>query len=219
MLRTGWAVTFIYLSLVGLAHGADLAHAPNVRVGDTWKYNQLDGFTNEIKFEFSRRVVGISDSEITIEQTIKGRAGYRVIIYDRFWNLIDNGTLKFEPSNGVQSFPVTIGKVLRKEYREKNIKTGVFSVCTVSGQYVGWEKVTVPAGTFDTLRLEDEIECRSTGADAAINKTAHKSWYAPSVNKYVRTESQTVRDGRVREKTGTELVEYSPARPDPGHAP
>ena len=210
MLRTACAVTFVWLSLFGLAHGTDLPDAPTVRVGDVWKYNRLDGFTNEIKFEFSRRVVGISDSEITIEQTIKGRAGYRVIIYDRFWNLIDNGTLKFEPSNGVQSFPVTIGKVLRKEYRGTVLKTGASAVCTSKGQYVGWEKVTVPAGTFDTLRLEDEIECRSTGADAAINKTAHKSWYAPSVNRIVRSESQTLRDGRVREKTCTELVGYYP---------
>ena len=114
---------------------------------------------------------------------------------------------------------MTIGKVLRKEYRGTVLKTGASAVCTSKGQYVGWEKVTVPAGTFDTLRLEEEGECRGTGADAAINKTTTKSWYAPSVNKYVRTESQTVRDGRVREKTGTELVEYSPVRPDPGHAP
>src|SRR5438128_5331887 len=197
MLRTACAVTFVWLSLFGLAHGTDLPDAPTVRVGDVWKYNRLDGFTNEVTFEFSRRVIGISDSEITVRQETKGRDGFLIVAYDRFWNLIDDGTLKFEPSNGVQSFPVTIGKVLRKEYREKNIKTGVFSVCTVSGQYVGWEKVTVPAGTFDTLRLEDEIECRSTGADAAINKTAHKSWYAPSVNRIVRSESQTLRDGRV----------------------
>ena len=211
MPRTACAVTFILLSLLGWASGADLVDRPSVHVGDTWQYRHIDGFTNEALYEYSRRVLDVSDSEITVRQETKGRDRVGILIYDRFWNLIDDGAIKYEPSNGVPHFPMTIGKVLKKEYRQKNLKTGAFSVCTVIGQYVGWEKISVPAGTFDTLRLEEQIECRSTGADVAINKTAHKSWYAPSANRIVRSESQTVRDGRVREKTGTELIEYHPA--------
>ena len=204
-------LTLLFLGVGSWAHAADLVNAPTVRVGDVWKYNRVDGFTNEVLFEYTRRVVAVSDSEITIRQETKGRDGIVIMAYDPFWNVIDDGSFKYEPSNGVQTFPAIIGKMMRKEYRVKNLRTGTFAVCRVTGQYVGWEKVAVPAGTFDALRLEDEIECRGTDAEAAINRTAHKSWYAPVVNRLVRSEEQTTRDGRVRNKQAAELVGYYPA--------
>ena len=219
MLRKAWAVTAMSLALCGLAHSSDLADAPTVRVGDIWKYRQVDGFTKEVDLEFSLRVVDITGSEITTKQEIKGRDGSKIVIYDRFWNLIDDGNVKYEPFSGLRSFPLTIGKVMRREYRGTTFKTGISIKCTVSGQYEAWENITVPAGTFETLRLEEDIECRGTGTNTATNKTIYKSWYAPSVNRFVRTESQVMSDGRVRVKKGFELVSYSPARQDPGHVP
>ncbi len=212
MRRTTCAVIIMSLGLSALASGADLPDAPSVRVGDIWHYRQLDGFTNEIQTEASHQVVNMSDSEITVRQVNKGRDSTRsIVIYDRFWNLIDNGALKYEPSAGLNTFPMTLGKVMRKDFRGTILKTGVSAACTEKGQYVGWEKTSVPAGTFDALRLDMEIECRGTGRDTYINKTMTNSWYAPSVNRIVRSESQTIRDGRVREKTALELVRYAPA--------
>jgi len=177
-----------------------------------WQYRQLDGFTQEIQGEASHQVVSISNSEITVRQVNKGREGTRsIVIYDRFWNLIDNGAMKYEPSAGLNSFPMTIGKVMRKDFRGTILKTGRSAMCTEKGQYVAWEKTSVPAGTFDALRLDIEIECRGTGMDTYLNKTITNSWYAPSINRIVRSESQTVRDGRVRERTALELVRYAPA--------
>jgi len=206
-----WVLMLLLFGVGNLAHAADVVSQPTVHVGDVWKYNRMDGFTNEVLHEYVRRVVAVSDSEITIRQETKGQEGVVIIAYDPFWNVIDDGSFKYEPSNGINSFPAIIGKVMKKEYRVKNLKTGSFAACRVSGQYVGWEKVTVPAGTFNALRLEDEIECRGTDAEAAINRTAHKSWYAPVVNRLVRMEEQTTRDGRIRNKQAAELVGYYPA--------
>jgi len=82
-------------------------------------------------------------------------------------------------------------------------------VCTKLGKYVVKETATVPAGTFDTVRLEAEEECRMTNASATIIRSLQTAWYAPGVNRWVRTTSQNVKDGRVRERISTELVEYS----------
>lgn len=196
--------------LAGVAAGAaDLADAPPVHVGDVWKYRQVDDFTGEIKFEFVHRVVDVSSSEILVKETIKSHNIDRLKVFDRFWNIVDDGTLKFEPPGGIQTFPIPIGRTLRKEYTGTVLKTGLSAVCTKLGKYVVRETVTVPAGTFDTVRLEAEEECRMTDASATIIRSLQTAWYAPGVNRWVRTTSQKLKDGRVRERISTELAEYS----------
>src|SRR5215831_2911546 len=106
---------------------------PRVNIGDQWKYQQFDDLSNEIKFEFTHRVVDISPDEIAVKEDIKGRDGSRLKVFDPFWNLIDDGVLKFDPSAGVQTFPVTLGKVLRKNYTGTVLKTGASAMCTESG--------------------------------------------------------------------------------------
>jgi len=191
------------------AGAADLADTPPVHVGDVWKYRQIDDFTGEIKFEFAHRVVDVSSSEILVKETIKSHNIDRLKVFDRFWNIVDDGTLKFEPAGGIQTFPIPIGRTLRKEYTGTVLKTGVSAVCTKLGKYVVRETVTVPAGTFNTVRLEADEECRMTDASAAIIRSLQTAWYAPGAHRWVRTTTQKLKDGRVRERISTELVEYS----------
>ena len=69
--------------------------------------------------------------------------------------------------------------------------------------------MTVPAGTFDAYRIENDIETRDTGADANITKGHIITWYSPTAQKYIRRESTTFSGGRVRSNSIDELVEYS----------
>ena len=57
------AVAFL---CVAEAAGAQ-SPAPDVHVGDSWKFRTLDGFTNETQFEATQRVVEINGREIVVE--------------------------------------------------------------------------------------------------------------------------------------------------------
>lgn len=213
MLRKILIVTLIGFSALSLAQAADLTiDKPDVKVGDIWKYRILDGFTNEPKFEINFRTVSISDSEITVRMTWKGNQNSRLAIFDRQWNMLDDGTAKWDPSRSEFKFPMRVGESWARRYQVTNIKTGATSACISDAKVAANEKVTVPAGTFDTFRLETEIECRSTGNDASLMKYAMKNWYSPEANRSVRQESQTFADGRVRDKSVVELIEYTPAK-------
>ena len=74
---------------------------------------------------------------------------------------------------------------------------------------IGYEKITVPAGTFDAYKVNVVIDASGTDEDANIGNTVESYWYAPSVKRYVKQELTFKRDGRVRNKDIYELLEYS----------
>lgn len=57
------------------------------------------------------------------------------------------------------------------------------------------------------VKLEIEGEVRSSGEDGTVTKHSMKIWYSPEVNRTVREEIQTFANGRLRDKTVTELTQ------------
>ena len=181
---------------------------PDVHVGDLWKYHELDGLTNETTNEFSHQIVEINDHKITIQLKNKKMPGSALRYYNREWNPIDNGVVKYDPFYPEYKFPMNIGVTWKLDYRSTNTQRQSFSSVS-NGKIVALEKVTVPAGTFDAYRIENDIETRDTGADANITKGHIITWYSPTAQKYIRRESTTFSGGRVRSNSIDELVEYS----------
>ena len=172
MLRKILIVTLIGFSALSLAQAADLTiDKPDVKVGDIWKYRILDGFTNEPKFEINFRTVSISDSEITVRMTWKGNQNSRLAIFDRQWNMLDDGTAKWDPSRSEFKFPMRVGESWARRYQVTNIKTGATSACISDAKVAANEKVTVPAGTFDTIYIKIK--------DKANNDQISEQWVNP----------------------------------------
>ena len=80
------------------------------------------------------------------------------------------------------------------------------------GKVIGNEKVVVPAGSYDTLKVETDTESRSAGSDGVVTKFVTTAWYSKEVNRFVRMDIQTMANGRVRDKFVMELLEYAPAK-------
>ena len=185
---------------------------PDVNVGDTWYYRSIDGFTNEVRSENRFRVVEITPTEITVQAESKGRSFKKQMISDRQWNTLDDGDAKYEPSNLDFQFPMSVGSTWKQQSQKTIFSSGAAFSHFREGKVVGTEKVTVPAGTFDTLRVESKTESRSLGPAATITNTVVTLWYAPQVNRWVRLTVQGSANGRVREKYSMELVDYTPAK-------
>lgn len=204
---------FVPIAIITLAFSTAWAdsqqtHLPNTHVGDRWQYRVIDGFTNETTLEFSQRVVDLNDREIVVQFQGNNAPGKRLLYFTRDWNQVDNGSTKFDPFRPEFKFPMDVGMSWKQEYRSRNSR-GQASTSYAYIKVSAFEKVTTPAGVFDAYRIETDVESRGADANAIISKARIITWYAPAAQKHVRREAVMSADGRTREKTIDELVEYS----------
>jgi hypothetical protein len=194
--------------LCGAAAAGAPSPAPDVHVGDNWKFRTLDGFTNETQFEATHRVVEINDREIVMEVHNLGKDKTGIRYFTREWNAVDTDDGKYDPYYPEFKFPLAAGATWSEKYTWLSI-AGVASSGYVTAKVSGPEKVTVPAGSFDAYRIDRDQEVRGNNESAVVTNTHMTTWYAPAVRRFVRREWTVTRDGRVRSKTAMELVEYT----------
>jgi hypothetical protein len=84
----------------------------------------------------------------------------------------------------------------------------------------GWEKVTVPAGSFDALRIVRQIDFVHPDFFRSYSTRIDTSWYAPQVGRWVKRDwtgsyispDLMPRGGRAREDwIDWQLTAYEPA--------
>jgi len=189
--------------LIGtLSNGmAQTANRPELRVGDRWKFVKTDTLTNQ-QAETTERIV-TSVSENGIEVTENGSKAY----YSIDMNAIETQEAKYEPTSATLNFPLETGKkwnwngtFLRKaqgqQYRSQ-YEMGV----------VGMETVTVPAGTFDTYRVEMNGFVSTTFATGFSTNNSFKRthWYSPKTGSFVKIKNEANRNMWIEELVEFEL--------------
>jgi hypothetical protein len=215
-------VVLLLLAMPAVVRADQPAGPPDVHVGDRWTFQQRDGLTDDLQGEFTRRVVTVSPTEITVVQQIKGRTGQMVNYFSRDWNLEDNGATKYEPSTMSLHMPMKIGDAWQGQYKSRALANGFTSVCHVSAKVVAHETIKVLAGTFDTLKVDGHLECRGAAAGADPVLIANSNWYAPAAKGIVKTTSSVMFEGRERSRSVTEMLSFSladRAEPAPGEIP
>jgi hypothetical protein len=208
MLRKLLLFIIVAFGILGTAWADNSVGVPDVHIGDMWKYRSIDGYTDETKLEFSHRIVKLNDKEIIIQIRNKNKSARKLQFLTREWNPTDIDGTKFEPFYPEYKFPMNVGYTWKQEFRSLDTHGSSFS-SFVRAKVVALEKVTVPAGTFDTYRIERDIETRSSSADANVITAHIITWYAPVVKKYIRRELTYFSNGRERDKNIDELLEYS----------
>jgi hypothetical protein len=203
--------------VAGLATQAALASEeislPQVHVRDSWKYSKVDGFTGEVTDGYTVSAVEVGGSGITVRVDRPSPTGAKHVLlyYDNSWNIEDNAAAIFEPSLSVFRFPLVSGAHWNADFRVANRKTDTHFSCSVKAEAIGRENVSVAAGTFDAMRIEADNSCRSVDANANTWLSHYSYWYAPAVNRFVKSVYTQTSDGRVREKWSEELTEYRSA--------
>jgi hypothetical protein len=202
-----FAVTILVLAAVNaFAQNAD---KPDVHVGDRWSWQHINGLANEKDFTQIESIVEVSDNEIRTQLRVKGKYGSGIATYTREWNPIDVVTAQYTPNLKEYAFPFETGKKWDSSADKMLFSNGKHGKFFLKGEVVAFEKVTVPAGTFDAYKINVVLDASGTDEDAQIGNTVETYWYAPSVKRYVKLENTFKRDRRVRSKDIYELLEYS----------
>ena len=203
------SMLFIGLTSFATCAFAEKADRPDVKTGDRWSWQHINGLANEKDFTQIEDIVEVSDIEIRTRIRVKGKQGNVIATYTREWNPLDVVSAQYSPNLKELAFPLEVGKKWNGTADKMLFANGKHGKFSLKGEVVAFEKITVPAGTFDAYKINVVLNASGTDEDANIGNTVESYWYAPSVKRYVRLENTFKRDGRVRSKDIYELLEYN----------
>jgi hypothetical protein len=210
-LKTQWL--FVVLAMVvgcfrpAEAQTADVA---GVLPGDRWVYEISDEITGDLKQTTTVIVIAVSDTEINTRVSTRGAARPRQIVFDPGWSRIDDDVWKFRPSDGAGvQLPLQVGKEWRFENKATQFQNGTALSTTGQSKIVAQEKITTPAGTFDTFKMETTMRQVNSNDQTKAATVNIALWYAPAVNRWVRRTYKVQIEGRLRDSHTEELTDYS----------
>ena len=182
---------------------------PAPKIGNVWKYRTIDLWNNRETSTFESELVRIQPERLVLRVKSSQAQNLRTVNSGRDWSTcrrMQNSDV--EVCAGVTEFPLRVGKKFRfAKLPWGDGKGYVSEECEAKGL----EQVTVPAGTFDTIRVECEGFWTRVFDGSGSGRVAEKSWYAPKVNRSVKwTYVDHNSNGTLDHQTQTELVEFVP---------
>jgi hypothetical protein len=167
---------------------------PAVKVGDTWIYNKIEGWNKVLEDISVVRVTRVAAEGIFMEAAgLDGSNPARIQRTPDF-NLVrieapqfTKTTLPFYPNF---SFPLWVGKTWKgKVAFESTDQPGKEVLAELEARVVGFESVTVPAGTFFALKIEIGGPYLAKNLEYNwVGRIEDTLWYAPQVRNAVRYE-------------------------------
>lgn len=195
--------------------GADSVPVPVHVVGDTYITEVINLADNKPGTKTERKVVYADAGKMVVEsKSLSSKKGtVRVLDYTPDWNLIrsrnpDGSGLDYAPALKYYDFPLTVGKQWQQSSVETDIKSGAQRKHTLSSEVFGWESVTVPAGTFNAIKVITKSEL----VDLAKGETtlgSDTSWYVPELRRSVKSETASRKQDGTEDRQIIQLIEYS----------
>jgi hypothetical protein len=185
--------------------------APLLQVGDEWNYEVVDLWHGGKISTLRARVVDVLVGQAVIE--FESKRGNEDAARSRKTPVSLDSLTEVNPARPTYfflGFPLKPGKTWQFEYPNDAPKRATNSV-ERWGRVVGWETVTVPAGTFRALRIEiKERRLWQVGDGVFPDHHYHTIWYAPEVKRFVRFEREhRAADNKRWSYTGTLLKDFS----------
>ena len=199
------------------AHAEEAVGMPELRTGDKWTVVGTDLMKNKVSWKVQREVIKVDGNIATwkyerLPPSTPATGESRLDTAAQV--LIDSNLVSGKRE--VTNFPLVPGKEWKYEYEWK----GSYGIVRyeVKAKVVGWEDITVPAGTFHCLRIEHNsywsresniaTDGTQTGTIRGRNDTVY--WYGPTAKAMVKTATTEYRPtGGVWRRYGEELVEVS----------
>jgi hypothetical protein len=168
--------------------------APDIRAGAHWTYRVRDGFTDLPRPSETYRVTEVAGDRVSMTVS-RENVNDESQLYDRQWNWLthpatDLQTFNYSPAYPAFAFPLAAGRTWSARLMATDPATGKRFPLTVDGTVLGWERVKVPAGEFDTLKVRRVVFLQYYEPNVrGRSEIVETEWYAPAVNQAVRRET------------------------------
>ena len=184
----------LYFVLNGVA-----AAAP--AVGDTYVYRLANGYNHEVRGQIHYRIDKIDAERITVAVTTDtpslGAARTEVYTKDGNWlrhPLVNHDQpVEYEFASAYPAYvlPLDSGKSWSVRVNAVDPASGRRNSVRVDGEVLGSERITVPAGTFDTIKVRRYVYAGDWDGFRHETNITETDWYAPVLGRPVRTESKS----------------------------
>lgn len=168
------------------------AEAPDIKVGDSWTFDKIDGWKKSKDFTRVTTVTSVDDKEIRLELRRADNGETIAVVRNRDLNLLaveaPSGANKSAPYLPTFSFPLEPGKTWEQPVTSTRSADPSRKVtATLKGTVIGWENVSVPAGTFQALKIEVGGYYKGSNARNTWDGQRFDTiWYAPEVKYFVK---------------------------------
>ncbi|MBF0205033.1 MAG: hypothetical protein HQK67_12190 [Desulfamplus sp.] len=204
-------VMILHLSSFVLAQDNKTVEAPTVKVGDSYKFETENISNTKLSYISVREITAINGNRMTVVTTNEKSGNKRTNYYDLAWGYLGSGVdgkdgVSLSPALKYLDFPLSVGKKWTAQSVETNNKTKNQRYHTINGTVEGWEKVSVPAGEFDALKIVLQTEVKDGDK---VNIGNDISWYVPALKRSIKSEL-TGKDAStgVEEKKNIRLLSY-----------
>lgn len=206
------SICLVFAAPLALADEHAPAPAPTPAVGDSWTYQYTDMWKGAKGNVNRMEVTAVDNASVQVD--IRRAASGALLSKQRFspeMNPIDRGAMHFDPSFTRYAFPLTPGKEWSTEAIGDNPKVGRHWRYHIKGKVLGWEKIKVPAGEFDAIKVEVSAIYRGeeTGSPGGSGQLTETLWYVPEVNSFVKLDyHDSDWNGRIFNRDNWELMSF-----------
>ncbi len=200
---------------VGFTRTGPAAPAPVFRVGDRWVYEASDGYRSPITWTETHEVTAAGADGITVRVTLKGESVDMVrteVLASpgvvREGAVYEAETDRFDPPLERYRYPRAPGESWSQRLRVVDRPPTVYGPVTRYVKVDGYETVTVPAGTFEALRLRVIMQLDDETFWRWPTQCEYVLWYAPEVGATVREAKRS----SYRDKGGDDPASYHPGQ-------
>jgi hypothetical protein len=191
--------------------GAEPLPVPALRRGDRWRYRLIDRYNGGIVGERAVEVVA-TEPELRLRIDAGDGAPPLEERWSRPWVAsVDAGfdhPVAFEAEVPVVPPGLRAGDRTTTSTRYRSERASRTLFWTQRLRATGWERITVPAGTFDALRVERTIQFEHPDEFRLSPDRSEVLWVSPRVGRWVAREwtgtfmpgSPSGRAGRAREE-------------------
>lgn len=177
--------------------------------GDHWTYEVRDEITGTVAATRTKVITEVTPVEISTRIDTLGKSNPGQIVFDRSWNVVMSGSWRYSPNAGSGIRPqLSVGKTWNFQCNELNTADGSAWKRSGKSKVVGQETVTTKAGTFETFRIETSYSARKVGNPTRIVEATSQTWYAPTINHWVKQTFVSRTDKHLLINNNVELIDY-----------
>jgi hypothetical protein len=183
-------------ALLAIAGPVMAANAPSA--GDTWAYRVINAYNGEVRGSVQYRVEKTDADRIAVAMSADpvtlGLPRTEIYTADGRWvrhTLTSHDQpveYEFAQPYPAYDFPLDSGKSWSKRVQATNSANGRRANVRVDGDVLGTERVSVPAGAFDTIKIRRRIYGGDFDGSRSETNIVETEWYAPALKRAVRLE-------------------------------
>jgi hypothetical protein len=179
------------------------------QIGDHWTYEVRDDVSGDLKSTITYTITDITPAEFGIRLAVVGKPDVGYQTYSRSWDMVNNGVWRSTPNDGAGiRAPLSVGKTWSFKATDANSSAGVSLKRSGTSKVTARETITTRAGTFEAFKIETSIETRNSNDPTKKYLSEQQTWFAPAINHWVKRAYVSRSEGKVRDRSAVELVEY-----------